>query len=63
MDKLIEDLGGNKKVADLLGVSASAVGNWRLAGRSIPWKHRPALARHAADGAITLPADFWERAA
>ena len=60
MDKLIDDLGGIAAVAEMLDVSRSSVSNWRLAGRSIPWRFRAVLARNAADIGITLPADFWE---
>lgn len=61
--QLIDDLGGIKPVADALGVDKSAVGNWRLSGRNIPWKHRPAIARLAAERAVNLPANFWGVAA
>ncbi|RPI59353.1 MAG: hypothetical protein EHM48_09030 [Planctomycetaceae bacterium] len=57
--QLIDDLGGIKAVSEALGVDRSAVGNWRLKGRSIPWRWRPAIARLAADKAVNLPADFW----
>ena len=57
--QLIDQLGGIKAVAEYLSVDRSAVGNWRLAGRSIPWKHRPGIARLAADRAVDLPPGFW----
>lgn len=57
--QFIDRLGGIAFVADHLKVSKSAVANWRLAGRCIPWKHRPALARLAADKAVDLPANYW----
>lgn len=57
--QLIHDLGGTKQVAEALGVSHGAVRNWLLDKRSIPWKHRPALARIAAERAVALPEDFW----
>ena len=41
------------------GASRSAVSNWRLKGRAIPWKHRPALARLAAERAVNLPSGYW----
>ena len=64
MDKeLIDTLGGIKAVAQALSVDPSAVSNWRLKGRRIPWKHRPAIARLAAEKAVNLPADFWGIAA
>ena len=34
--ELIDNLGGIGAVAEALKVDRSAVGNWRLAGRSIP---------------------------
>lgn len=61
--QLIDQLGGIKAVAAELGVDKSAVSNWRLEGRSIPWKHRPAIARMAAVKAVNLPVDFWGQAA
>ena len=61
--QLIDQLGGIKAVADALGVDRSAVSNWRLEGRHIPWKHRPAIARMAAEKAVNLPSDFWGVAA
>lgn len=61
--QFIDSLGGIAFVAEALDVNRSAVANWRLKGRSIPWKHRPALARLAADKALDLPAGFWGKAA
>lgn len=58
-EDIISKLGGLGEVADKLRVERSAVSNWRLPGRRIPWKHRPALARLAAERAVPLPADFW----
>lgn len=57
--QLIDALGGISVVSEALKVDRSAVSNWRLKGRRIPWKHRPAIARLAADRAISLPSDFW----
>ena len=57
--EIIDLLGGISAVAKATGAKPSAVSNWRLAGRSIPWKHRPALARLAAERALTLPAGYW----
>lgn len=57
--QLIDELGGIAAVSTALGIDRSAVGNWRLADRRIPWKHRPAIARMAAERAVNLPADFW----
>lgn len=63
MDKtLIAQLGGAKAVAEALKLDRSAVGNWTLVGRRIPWKHRPAIARLAAERAVALPPAFWEAA-
>jgi len=59
MDHLLDKLGGNKAVADALKTSPGAVANWRLPNRAIPWKHRPTLARIAAERGVTLPGDFW----
>ena len=57
--ELIDALGGIGAVSEALRVDRSAVSNWRLQGRRIPYKHRPAIARLAADRAVDLPAGFW----
>jgi len=57
---LIADLGGIAAVAQATGASYSAVSNWQLAGRSIPWRHRPTIARLAAERAVNLPSSFWD---
>ena len=57
--ELIDQLGGIKAVAAALETTPSAVANWRLAGREIPWKRRHAIARLAAELGVSLPADFW----
>ena len=57
---LIDELGGISPVSAHTGATRSAVSNWRMEGRNIPWKHRPAIARLAADRAVALPANFWE---
>lgn len=63
MDRdIIDLLGGPGALAETLKVTKAAVINWRLANRRIPWKHRPAIARMAAEKAVALPADFWEAA-
>jgi hypothetical protein len=61
--QFIDSLGGIGFIADHLNVTTSAVANWRLAGRAIPWKHRPALARLAAEKAVNLPPLYWEAGA
>lgn len=60
--QLIDQLGGIKPVAEYLNVDRSAVGNWRLKGRQIPWKHRMGIARLAAERGVDLPSGFWEMA-
>jgi hypothetical protein len=60
--QLIEALGGSKQVANDLDCSAGAVRNWMLEGRSIPWRFRPAIAKIAAERAVSLPEDFWQTA-
>ena len=60
MANLIDQLGGIAAIADHLAVTRTSVSNWRLEGRGIPWKFRPALARLAADRAIALPDDYWQ---
>jgi hypothetical protein len=57
--KLIEALGGAKKVAADLNTTHGAVRNWMLDGRSIPWRYRPAVAKIAAERGVSLPEDFW----
>lgn len=57
---LIDALGGIAAVSEATKATASAVSNWRLAGRAIPWKHKPAIARLAAERAVSLPGNFWD---
>lgn len=59
----LDALGGNKELAEALGVSPNAVSNWRLPDRDIPWRHRHILARMAAERGVSLPEDFWGAAA
>lgn len=61
--QLISELGGVQKIAADLQVSPGAVRNWQLAGRNIPWKYRPAIARIAAERAVSLPESFWDAVA
>ena len=61
MEQLIEKLGGNRVLAETLGVTPNAVSNWRT--RGIPWKVRPVIARMAAERGLALPEDFWGEAA
>lgn len=61
--ELIKALGGSKQVAADLNVSRGAVRNWQLAGRSIPWRFRPAIAKIAAERGVPLPEKFWETVA
>ncbi len=61
MDTLIDQLGGNRVLAEKLQVTPNAVSNWR--DRGIPWRLRPAIARMAVEGGIALPTDFWGEAA
>ena len=56
--ELIDALGGVKAVAEALNTSPGSVANWRLAGRSIPWRWRFALAAVAGAKGVTLPAGF-----
>lgn len=60
---LIKALGGNRAVADVTGVSPTAVANWKLKGRSIPWNKRHIIARMAAERGVPLPDDFWAETA
>jgi DNA-binding transcriptional regulator YdaS (Cro superfamily) len=57
---IIDMLGGPAALAKALNVKPSAVSNWKLDGRGIPFKFRPAIARLAAERAINLPADYWQ---
>lgn len=58
--KIIEALGGNRAVAEALGVAPNVVANWHR--RNIPWPRRQAIARLAAERGVVLPANFWEAA-
>lgn len=62
-ENIIEALGGNKAVADALGVAPNVVANWRLEGRDIPWKRRHAIAELARARGVDLPGDFFGAAA
>lgn len=57
--ELIGALGGNKAVAEALGIAPNVVANWQHDGRSIPWKRRHAIARIAAERGVPLPEGFW----
>jgi len=56
--ELIDALGGVKAVAEHLQTSPGAVANWRLAGRDVPWRWRPALAQMAEQHGIAVPEGF-----
>ena len=56
----LDQLGGNKAVAEALDVAPNVVANWK--DRGIPWKRRHVIAQIAAKHKIPLPADFWEAA-
>lgn len=56
--QFIDDLGGIAAVAAHLNTSTGAVTNWRLEGRSIPWKYRPSLVALAAQKEVDLPKGF-----
>lgn len=60
MDHIIDKLGGNAAVAKALNAKPNAVANWKLPARDIPWRYRPAIARLAAERAVTLPENFWD---
>lgn len=62
MVEIIKTLGGVKAVADVTGASPSAVANWQMR-RTIPWKHRPTIARVAAERGLDLPDGFWSEKA
>lgn len=61
MENLIDQLGGNKALAEKLQVTPNAVSNWRE--RGIPWRLRPAIARMAVESGVALPDKFWGDAA
>lgn len=56
----IEALGGVKAIAKEIKRSESGVHNWAMKDRRIPYRHRPTLARMAADRAIDIPKGFWQ---
>jgi hypothetical protein len=49
--ELIDKLGGNSKVAPLVGLKPNAVGNWRVNG--IPPRHYPRLLRALNEHGLT----------
>jgi hypothetical protein len=57
--KLIDQLGGSGRVAELLRIEHSeTVMNWRR--RGIPWRWRPSIAHLAVDAGIDLPSGFLD---
>lgn len=56
MDEIIDALGGNSAVAELLDCTPNAVSNWRK--REIPWRLRPTIALIASERGIDLPPGF-----
>ena len=52
----ITQLGGAKYVGDRVGAEETAVCNWRT--RSVPWRHRVAVAALAKEKGVELPNDF-----
>ena len=62
LDKAARLAGGRLTLAKLLGVSAAAIGNWKIRG-AIPIEHCAAI-EHATGGAVTridLRPDDWQR--
>lgn len=51
LDKAVSIIGSMQVLADLLGVTKGAVGQWKLEGRRIPAEHCPAIERFT-DGAV-----------
>ena len=57
--QLIAALGGIAVVAAATSAKPKAISAWGLPGRGIPHKHKPAIARLAAERAIDLPTGYW----
>jgi hypothetical protein len=57
--KLIDQLGGSGRVAELLRIEhPETVMNWKR--RGIPWRWRPSIAHLAVDAGIDLPSGFLD---
>jgi uncharacterized protein YjcR len=56
----LDQLGGNKVIAEALAVAPNVVANWKE--RGIPWKRRHVIAQIAAKRRVPLPENFWEAA-
>jgi hypothetical protein len=54
--EIIQSLGGNQAVADMLGVKRGTVAVWQL--RGVPWRYRPALAAALKRRRIAVPDGF-----
>ena len=48
LDKAVSIIGSMQALADELGVTKGAVGQWKMDGRRIPAEHCPAIERLAA---------------
>jgi DNA-binding transcriptional regulator YdaS (Cro superfamily) len=46
LDKAISIIGSMQALADVLGVTKGAVGQWKMDGRRIPAEHCPVIERH-----------------
>ncbi len=63
IDRAAEIVGSQKALADLLGVTRSAVNQYKADGRQVPVEHCAAIER-ATGGRVTrrdLRPDDWER--
>ena len=61
-ETVIEALGGIGKTAEVAGVTAQAVSNWKMRG-AIPPKHAPALIPAAEKAGLALSyGDFFKAA-
>lgn len=56
----IDELGGYRAVAGMLGVNPGTVANWMLASRNVPWRYRPTLARIAHEKEVEVPEGFLD---
>jgi DNA-binding transcriptional regulator YdaS (Cro superfamily) len=52
LDKVVSIVGSMQAVADHLGVTKGAVGQWKLQGRRVPAEHCPAIEKMVG-GAVT----------
>jgi len=60
--KVIEALGGNRAVADLIGVRPTAVSNWTCRRGVFPPRTWDVMSRALAERGMRAPSSLWQMA-